>query len=123
MFVVSRKGVARPLRRRASMKRRLRASPSVNVPPKSVASPRRRASDRGPASATGGRSTRRAAGGGGSVASRMTSPPPAQELRCRGWQQEAALRMLENNLHPDVAEKPDERIVYGGSGKGGRGPG
>jgi urocanate hydratase len=42
------------------------------------------------------------------------------ELRCRGWQQEAALRMLENNLHPDVAEKPDELVVYGGIGKAAR---
>ena len=42
------------------------------------------------------------------------------ELRCRGWQQEAALRMLENNLHPDVAEKPEELIVYGGIGKAAR---
>lgn len=41
-------------------------------------------------------------------------------LRCRGWQQEAALRMLENNLHPDVAEKPEELIVYGGVGKAAR---
>jgi urocanate hydratase len=45
--------------------------------------------------------------------------PPA-ELRCRGWQQEAVLRMLENNLHPDVAEKPEELIVYGGIGKAAR---
>ena len=43
-----------------------------------------------------------------------------QTLRCRGWQQEAALRMLENNLHPDVAEKPDELVVYGGIGKAAR---
>jgi urocanate hydratase len=43
-----------------------------------------------------------------------------EELRCRGWQQEAALRMLENNLHPDVAEKPAELIVYGGIGKAAR---
>ena len=42
------------------------------------------------------------------------------ELRCRGWQQEAALRMLENNLHPEVAEKPAELIVYGGIGKAAR---
>jgi urocanate hydratase len=42
------------------------------------------------------------------------------ELRCRGWQQEAALRMLENNLHPDVAEKPAELVVYGGIGKAAR---
>jgi len=41
-------------------------------------------------------------------------------MRCRGWQQEAALRMLENNLHPDVAEKPEELIVYGGIGKAAR---
>ncbi|MBS1890715.1 MAG: urocanate hydratase [Actinobacteria bacterium] len=41
-------------------------------------------------------------------------------LRCRGWQQEAALRMLENNLHPDVAERPQDLIVYGGIGKAAR---
>jgi urocanate hydratase len=42
------------------------------------------------------------------------------ELRCKGWQQEAALRMLENNLHPDVAENPSELVVYGGIGKAAR---
>src|SRR3954447_1501780 len=41
-------------------------------------------------------------------------------LRCRGWQQEAALRMLENNLHPDVAEDPAHLVVYGGIGKAAR---
>ncbi len=41
-------------------------------------------------------------------------------LRCLGWQQEAALRMLENNLDPDNAEKPDELIVYGGTGRAAR---
>ncbi|HEY6397628.1 MAG TPA: urocanate hydratase, partial [Solirubrobacteraceae bacterium] len=41
-------------------------------------------------------------------------------MRCQGWQQEAALRMLENNLHPDVAEKPSELVVYGGTGKAAR---
>ncbi len=41
-------------------------------------------------------------------------------MECRGWQQEAALRMLRNNLHPDVAEKPDELVVYGGIGKAAR---
>ncbi|MBC8647676.1 MAG: urocanate hydratase [Thermoanaerobaculia bacterium] len=41
-------------------------------------------------------------------------------LRCLGWPQEAALRMLENNLDPDVAEKPDQLIVYGGTGKAAR---
>jgi len=40
--------------------------------------------------------------------------------RCRGWQQEAALRMLDNNLHPDVAERPQELVVYGGIGKAAR---
>ena len=50
----------------------------------------------------------------------MTSTSSGDGLRCRGWQQEAALRMLENNLHPDVAEKPSELIVYGGIGKAAR---
>ncbi len=45
-----------------------------------------------------------------------------QTLRCRGWQQEAALRMLENNLHPDVAERPEDLVVYGGIGKAARNP-
>jgi urocanate hydratase len=42
------------------------------------------------------------------------------ELTCRGWQQEAALRMLMNNLDPDVAENPDELVVYGGTGRAAR---
>src|SRR5580692_7096173 len=46
--------------------------------------------------------------------------PATRGLRCRGWQQEAALRMLENNLHPDVAERPEELVVYGGIGKAAR---
>jgi urocanate hydratase len=46
--------------------------------------------------------------------------PHGNVLSCRGWQQEAALRMLFNNLDPDVAEKPDELIVYGGRGKAAR---
>ena len=41
-------------------------------------------------------------------------------LSCRGWPQEAALRMLHNNLHPDVAERPEELVVYGGIGKAAR---
>jgi urocanate hydratase len=45
------------------------------------------------------------------------------KLRCRGWQQEAALRMLENNLHPDVAERPEDLVVYGGIGKAARNQG
>ncbi len=46
--------------------------------------------------------------------------PTGTTLHCRGWHQEAAMRMLMNNLDPDVAEKPDELIVYGGSGKAAR---
>ena len=42
------------------------------------------------------------------------------DISCKGWVQEAALRMLHNNLDPDVAEKPDELIVYGGLGKAAR---
>ncbi|MDX6645083.1 MAG: urocanate hydratase [Miltoncostaeaceae bacterium] len=41
-------------------------------------------------------------------------------MRCRGWPQEAALRMLENNLHPDVAERPADLVVYGGTGRAAR---
>src|SRR5437870_2809848 len=46
--------------------------------------------------------------------------PRGREISCKGWHQEAALRMLMNNLDPDVAEKPDELIVYGGTGKAAR---
>jgi urocanate hydratase len=46
--------------------------------------------------------------------------PRGTEISCRGWQQEAALRMLMNNLDPEVAERPEELIVYGGSGKAAR---
>ena len=46
--------------------------------------------------------------------------PRGRQITCKGWQQEAALRMLHNNLDPDVAEKPDELIVYGGRGKAAR---
>src|SRR5262245_22818647 len=46
--------------------------------------------------------------------------PRGRSLRCRGWDQEAALRMLMNNLDPDVAERPDDLIVYGGAGKAAR---
>ena len=42
------------------------------------------------------------------------------ELTCRGWQQQAALSMLRNNLHPDVAERPEDLVVYGGIGKAAR---
>jgi urocanate hydratase len=46
--------------------------------------------------------------------------PRGSQLRCKGWQQEAALRMLMNNLDPEVAEAPDELVVYGGTGKAAR---
>jgi urocanate hydratase len=46
--------------------------------------------------------------------------PRGNELSCKGWIQEAALRMLMNNLDPEVAEKPEELIVYGGYGKAAR---
>ena len=46
--------------------------------------------------------------------------PTGTTLTCKGWIQEAALRMLLNNLNPEVAEKPDELIVYGGRGKAAR---
>ena len=55
-----------------------------------------------------------------SVASRVVRAPRGTELRCLGWPQEAAFRMIQNNLDPDVAEKPDELIVYGGTGRAAR---
>jgi urocanate hydratase len=48
------------------------------------------------------------------------SAPRGGTISCRGWHQEAALRMLMNNLDPEVAERPDELIVYGGTGKAAR---
>ncbi len=51
---------------------------------------------------------------------RVIKAPTGTTLSCKGWHQEAALRMLMNNLDPDVAEKPEELIVYGGSGKAAR---
>jgi urocanate hydratase len=46
--------------------------------------------------------------------------PRGTQLSCKGWQQEAALRMLMNNLDPEVAEKPEDLVVYGGTGKAAR---
>ncbi|OFX26850.1 MAG: urocanate hydratase [Armatimonadetes bacterium RBG_16_67_12] len=51
---------------------------------------------------------------------RMIRAPRGSAISCRGWPQEAAMRMLMNNLDPEVAEKPDELIVYGGTGKAAR---
>jgi urocanate hydratase len=50
----------------------------------------------------------------------MIRAPRGATLNCKGWHQEAALRCLMNNLDPEVAEKPDELIVYGGKGKAAR---
>ena len=52
--------------------------------------------------------------------SRHVSAPRGATITCKGWPQEAALRMLMNNLDPAVAERPDDLIVYGGSGKAAR---
>ncbi|MGH9468040.1 MAG: urocanate hydratase, partial [Terriglobales bacterium] len=46
--------------------------------------------------------------------------PRGTRLRCRGWAQEAALRMLMNNLDPEVGERPQELVVYGGTGRAAR---
>jgi urocanate hydratase len=54
------------------------------------------------------------------TATRTIRAPRGTTLTCKGWPQEAALRMLMNNLDPDVAERPEDLIVYGGSGKAAR---
>ncbi len=51
---------------------------------------------------------------------RVVRAPRGAEISCRGWQQEAALRMLCNNLDPEVAERPDDLVVYGGTGRAAR---
>ncbi len=51
---------------------------------------------------------------------REVHAPRGKAISCKGWHQEAALRMLHNNLDPDVAEDPDNLIVYGGTGKAAR---
>jgi urocanate hydratase len=51
---------------------------------------------------------------------RTVRAPRGDEISCKGWGQEAALRMLMNNLDPEVAERPDDLVVYGGSGKAAR---
>ncbi|GHG84002.1 urocanate hydratase [Comamonas sp. JC664] len=52
--------------------------------------------------------------------SRVIRAPRGSTLSCKGWVQEAALRMLMNNLDPDVAERPEDLVVYGGTGKAAR---
>ena len=54
------------------------------------------------------------------ITHRNIKAPTGTQLSCKGWHQEAAMRMLMNNLNPDVAEKPEELIVYGGGGKAAR---
>ena len=54
------------------------------------------------------------------MSKRIVRAPRGTEVSCKGWPQEAALRMLMNNLDPEVAERPDELIVYGGTGRAAR---
>ncbi len=51
---------------------------------------------------------------------RPVRAPRGSRISCLGWQQEAALRMLCNNLDPEVAERPDDLVVYGGTGRAAR---
>src|SRR6201991_5281634 len=51
---------------------------------------------------------------------RIIHAPRGTERTCKGWQQEAAMRMLMNNLDPEVAENPDQLVVYGGTGRAAR---
>ena len=57
---------------------------------------------------------------GTSVGSRVVRAPRGPERSCKGWAQEAALRMLMNNLDPEVAERPADLVVYGGTGRAAR---
>jgi urocanate hydratase len=54
------------------------------------------------------------------IGTRIIRAPRGSAISCKGWPQEAALRMLMNNLDPDVAERPEDLVVYGGSGKAAR---
>ena len=54
------------------------------------------------------------------MSARVIRAPRGSGVSCRGWIQEAAMRMLMNNLDPDVAERPDDLVVYGGTGKAAR---
>ena len=54
------------------------------------------------------------------MAAKVVRAPTGAQLTCKGWHQEAALRCLMNNLDPDVAERPEDLIVYGGAGKAAR---
>src|SRR5687767_1283914 len=54
------------------------------------------------------------------IGTRVIRAPRGRAISCKGWPQEAALRMLMNNLDPEVAERPEDLVVYGGSGKAAR---
>ncbi|MGB8339991.1 MAG: hypothetical protein WCE51_00250, partial [Chthoniobacterales bacterium] len=54
------------------------------------------------------------------MSEKMIRAPRGSQISCKGWQQEAALRMLMNNLDPEVAENPEKLIVYGGTGRAAR---
>ncbi len=51
---------------------------------------------------------------------RPVRAPRGKALSCQGWPQEAAFRMIQNNLDPEVAERPDDLVVYGGTGRAAR---
>ena len=57
---------------------------------------------------------------GAGAAARVVRAPRGPERSCKGWAQEAALRMLMNNLDPEVAERPADLVVYGGTGRAAR---
>src|SRR5438132_14415872 len=54
------------------------------------------------------------------MSAREVRAPRGSEISCQGWPQEAAMRMLMNNLDPDVAERPQDLVVYGGTGRAAR---
>ena len=100
-------GTAAALRRRARGRARSGAGPLAG------AGARRRRGARGVRGRGRGRGERDR---GARVSARTVHAPHGPELSCRGWPQEAAMRMLMNNLDPDVAERPDDLVVYGGTG-------
>ena len=51
---------------------------------------------------------------------RVVRAPQGSQLHCKSWLTEAAFRMIQNNLDPDVAERPEELVVYGGIGRAAR---
>src|SRR5664279_2256607 len=59
-------------------------------------------------------------GSGVLTGAKVVRAPRGTQLSCKGWQQEAAMRMLMNNLDPEVAERPQDLVVYGGAGKAAR---